>query len=321
MGGKHRRGRHRKKPPIARKLALFGLLTSAVVVLTFAFSRSNQSGPESNLTTSPAPPILDLSVPSTQPIDSVEPETTKRPHRAPPHIASPQDQKDRAVTPHPPRPIMSTRASASRAVPQAVLPVTPRTSKPVSAERLNRAAPQIKPLPTTTTTIPQRIAPAKPTSSKAAPKVSPKVTATQRVVLSTPLRVSRSPQGSPAPKPPTIIVTPATISQTIPVVTSNPKCGSIGLQATPKAACNRVLAAFPQIISVLGVGSRAGNPASCHPNGLAIDFIVGTNKALGDRIFAFVSANRVSLGATPVILWQVQDHFDHVHVSFEPCKG
>jgi hypothetical protein len=49
--------------------------------------------------------------------------------------------------------------------------------------------------------------------------------------------------------------------------------------------------------------------------------MVYNNKALGDRIFDYVKKNQVELGATPVILWQVADHYDHVHVSFVPCRG
>lgn len=315
--GRHTRGRHRRRPPVARRLALFGLITSAVVVLVIAFSRSPSVIEDS--TPQPAPPVLDVSTPTTQ-SHSDSPTTTKKSNKRPaqaPEKPPPKINNHPPVTHQAPRTIKPVRPPGPAARRQVVPPVTPSTSKPSFAGGLKRAIPHTqRSLPSPVIT-PQRIAPVKPKPSIAAPKA----TASQRVVSSTPLRVTTTPQRIPVPKPPTVIVTPSTPSPTIPILPNNPKCANIGLLDAPKAACNIVLAAFPQIKTVLGVGSRPDNPTSCHPRGLAIDFMVGADKALGDRIFAFVTKNRVSLGATPVILWQVPDHFDHVHVSFEPCAG
>lgn len=84
-----------------------------------------------------------------------------------------------------------------------------------------------------------------------------------------------------------------------------------------------------------GVGTR-GN-ASDHPKGLALDFMVYDNKSKGDKIAAYVVANRRRLGVTYVIWYKrifhtwgewgpyshpsgstdkTSLHMDHVHVSF-----
>lgn len=65
---------------------------------------------------------------------------------------------------------------------------------------------------------------------------------------------------------------------------------------------------------MLGIANRAGNPDSDHPHGYAIDFMVDS-KTEGDRVASFVRSNEAALGVT-YVLWQVKDHFDHVHVSF-----
>jgi hypothetical protein len=89
--------------------------------------------------------------------------------------------------------------------------------------------------------------------------------------------------------------------------------------------------------SQLGVGLRADNPNSDHPKGLAIDNMVGSDKAKGDAIAAYAVANASRLGITYVIwyarIWEpgkgwqpyshpsggtspTQLHMDHVHISF-----
>jgi hypothetical protein len=168
------------------------------------------------------------------------------------------------------------------------------------------------------TTLPKKKETTKSPSSTLA-SASKAITKTTTTTKTTTVARVVPPSPSPRPKPQTVAPPPS--PSTKPVVTSNSKCGSIGLLPTPKAACNQILAAFPEVKTVLGVGGRAGNPTSCHPKGLAIDLIVGSNKALGDRLYAYVIARRSALGATPVVLWQVPDHFDHVHISFAPCKG
>jgi hypothetical protein len=313
MGGRHRQGRHRKRPPIARRVLLFLLTTSSLVVLAIAFNRPTQVVDDS--TPQPAPPVLDLSIPTTEPEDS---QTTKPPSKKKrnpaaqaPQTAAPKIHTSHPVTPRVPRTIKPVRPPAVAARPPDVPPVTPRTGKPspvVNPQRI--VLPKSKPSIITIkpTTIPKPIPVPRP---KVVPSPPIQVPTTTQPITTT--KTPPKTTSKPALKP----TTPTTTS----VLPNNPKCANIGLLVAPMAACNRILAAFPQIKSVLGVGSRPDNPTSCHPKGLAIDFMVGTDKALGDRLFAFITANRIALGASPVILWQVPDHLDHVHVSFEPCKG
>lgn len=71
---------------------------------------------------------------------------------------------------------------------------------------------------------------------------------------------------------------------------------------------------------VIGVAARPNNPTSDHPRGLALDFIV--DNSTGDDLAAYADENTEALGIS-YILWQVPDHYDHVHISFneEPGPG
>lgn len=90
-------------------------------------------------------------------------------------------------------------------------------------------------------------------------------------------------------------------------------------------------------LTQLGVGLRADNPSSDHPKGLAIDNMVGNDRAKGDAIATYAVANASRLGITYVIwyarIWEpgkgwmpyshpsggtsrTQLHMDHVHISF-----
>ena len=85
---------------------------------------------------------------------------------------------------------------------------------------------------------------------------------------------------------------------------------------------------------VLGIGGRGR--VSDHPRGLAVDFM--THGEQGDRIARCVLKNQDELGVSYVIWkqrinygtgWEpmedrgsiTENHFDHVHVSFEPHAG
>lgn len=69
---------------------------------------------------------------------------------------------------------------------------------------------------------------------------------------------------------------------------------------------------------VIGVASRPGNPTSDHPRGLALDFMVNTST--GNALAAYADENSEALGIK-YILWQVADHYDHVHISFDDRAG
>jgi hypothetical protein len=94
---------------------------------------------------------------------------------------------------------------------------------------------------------------------------------------------------------------------------------------------NHLLMKFPEIQDVGGRADRTN--ASDHPLGLALDFMIGTDTALGDEIADYVLENFSEFGVKYVI-WQQRinhgsgwswmedrgsptaNHMDHVHVSF-----
>ncbi len=67
-----------------------------------------------------------------------------------------------------------------------------------------------------------------------------------------------------------------------------------------------------------GVASRPGNSSSDHPRGYALDFMV--DNATGDALAAYAEEHTEEL-AVKYILWQVPDHYDHVHISFNDNPG
>lgn len=88
--------------------------------------------------------------------------------------------------------------------------------------------------------------------------------------------------------------------------------------------------------SIIGRGTRAGNPNSDHPAGRAFDFMV--DRRTGDRVADYALAHRAELGVT-YVLWRQRyndgsgwdpmedrggptaDHYDHVHISFDGAPG
>jgi hypothetical protein len=66
---------------------------------------------------------------------------------------------------------------------------------------------------------------------------------------------------------------------------------------------------------VHGRGERPDTPLSDHPDGMAADFDT-SSKAEGDMIAEYCQKNAKRL-KIKYILWQVKDHFGHVHVSFK----
>jgi hypothetical protein len=95
-------------------------------------------------------------------------------------------------------------------------------------------------------------------------------------------------------------------------------------------AANEIGTAF-DVSTIYGVGARAN--ASDHPIGLALDFMVYTDRAKGDRIAAYCKQHWGALSIKYIIWYQRIDngsgwesmkdrggttanHKDHVHVSF-----
>jgi len=125
-----------------------------------------------------------------------------------------------------------------------------------------------------------------------------------------------TPTPKPKPKPKPSTVKPAPVEVAPVAVTSSAKCKGIGVLPNVVAACNQIVAAFPELGTIGGRAARAN--ASCHPSGQALDLMV-TSNALGDRISAYAKAHKAELGIA-LILWEVPNHFDHVHLSFAPCR-
>lgn len=162
---------------------------------------------------------------------------------------------------------------------------------------------------------------APPPTTTAAPTTTlttlppPVVTVKAKPTTTAPTTTTRKAEPSPEPKP----EKPADVAPEPPdQPQSSPRCSGLKVNVPVVVACNLIMAAVPGVTVVGGRAARPNNPTSCHPKGLALDLMVYGNKALGDRLAAFVRANKPLLGATTV-LWQVADHYDHVHVSFAPC--
>lgn len=137
------------------------------------------------------------------------------------------------------------------------------------------------------------------------------------------------PAPQPEPSPPAIdlpLLPPVEVPKLLPDLVPNlvpqlfSKCSSIGLLSQAVAGCNAIMSAVPGITILGGRAKRPNNPSSCHPKGLGLDLMVYRDKALGDRIAAYARQNKTRLGIN-LILWQTRDHYDHVHLSFAPCKG
>lgn len=143
----------------------------------------------------------------------------------------------------------------------------------------------------------------------------------------TPPRPQRPAETTTAPRPPApppTTVPPVVIKPPIlpPVkVPLQPLCNGLNVLPQVSRGCNDILGNVVGVLTgvsaVGGRGARPDNPTSCHPQGLALDLIV-RNKLTGNLIVAYVKLNKTRLGIT-TILWQVPDHFDHVHLSFAPC--
>lgn len=68
-----------------------------------------------------------------------------------------------------------------------------------------------------------------------------------------------------------------------------------------------------------GVAERPDNPTSDHPTGHALDFMVD-DRSTGDALAAYAEEHTEELGID-YILWETENHYDHVHISFEEETG
>ena len=108
------------------------------------------------------------------------------------------------------------------------------------------------------------------------------------------------------------------------------------LKPQAQAAANAVVSNVPGAggITLGGTRASAADPGG-HPSGLALDYMVGSNSALGDAIVAYHIAHWDELGVE-YIIWQQRmlsspggswkgmedrgsptaNHMDHVHVNY-----
>jgi len=146
--------------------------------------------------------------------------------------------------------------------------------------------------------------------------------------------VTEAPATTEAPAAPVVAETPTTTQTPTPV-----NVNTTGLQ--PQAA-----AYMTEIANLYGITSfstyRAGDSGD-HGKGLAVDFMVPESSALGDQIAEYTAANMASRGVSyiiwkqrfyapfnsiygPAYTWNLmpdrgsitENHYDHVHVSFNP---
>ena len=149
-----------------------------------------------------------------------------------------------------------------------------------------------------------------------------------------PPATTETPTTTATPEPPTVTETPVT---TPPATSVN--VNTTGLQ--PQAA-----AYMTEIAGLYGITSfstyRPGDSGD-HGKGLAVDFMVPESSALGDQIADYTAANMASRGVSyiiwkqrfyapfnsiygPAYTWNLmpdrgsitENHYDHVHVSFNP---
>ena len=92
-----------------------------------------------------------------------------------------------------------------------------------------------------------------------------------------------------------------------------------GLQPQSMAALSLIQSQFPDMKLISGF--RASDPYEWHPGGRGLDISPAdpfspAGKARGDQVNAWLQANKEMLGIANT-LWQVADHFDHIHVSLK----
>lgn len=215
-----------------------------------------------------------------------------------------------AVTPPPPvpdylavptvdtSPLTSTNVPVPPQLPATSLPATPApnpTPAPLALPEPTQAAP-IAPVTTSTTTVAEPPPPPPPepvpTTTEAPPPPPP-------------------PEPKPQPK-----------KESKPEPERRASCrdfGELNLLSHAEQATADIVAATGFKGTIGGRAERPKNPKSDHPHGLAIDLMT-SNLNVGNEVVKYAKANADRL-AIKYTLWQVKDHYDHVHISFERKPG
>lgn len=87
--------------------------------------------------------------------------------------------------------------------------------------------------------------------------------------------------------------------------------GGGGLCTNAANLASYIQQTYPAVHSIGGVRQ---DRLPDHPSGHAIDIMVGTNTALGNTIVADIKSQSGRFGLK-YLLWQVAQHYDHVHVT------
>lgn len=96
-----------------------------------------------------------------------------------------------------------------------------------------------------------------------------------------------------------------------------PSSGFGGVEPHVAAAGHHLQEKFG-VDDVGGVAERPDNPTSDHPSGYALDFMV--DRSTGDALADYAEEHTEALGIK-YILWETEDHYDHVHISFDDEAG
>lgn len=100
-----------------------------------------------------------------------------------------------------------------------------------------------------------------------------------------------------------------------------PGVSTQGLQPQSMAALQAIFGQFGGTGIQFSSGFRATDPYEWHPGGRGLDIGIPNwntpqGKAIGDQVNAWIQANKELLGVYGT-LWQVADHYNHVHVSMK----
>ena len=189
--------------------------------------------------------------------------------------------------------------------------------------------------PTTTTEVTTE-APVSETTTEA--PATTEVPTTETPVTEVP--VTEAPATTEAPVAPVVTETPATTEAPVTTQTPTPvNVNTTGLQ--PQAAA--YMTEIANLYGIISFSTYRPGDSSDHGKGLAVDFMVPESSALGDQIAEYTAANMASRGVSyiiwkqrfyapfnsiygPAYTWNLmpdrgsitENHYDHVHVSFNP---
>lgn len=98
---------------------------------------------------------------------------------------------------------------------------------------------------------------------------------------------------------------------TAPPARAVPLVGGRGLVSNARNLASYVQSNYPGVTSIGGVRP---DPLPDHPSGHAIDIMIGSNMSLGDAIKNDIQ-NQSDRFGVKYILWRVNQHYDHIHVT------